>query len=139
MGKWTHFCYVHWHLDMLQIFCKKINMHHLVNPWDNTISWVVQNTPEKHPRQKLLNPVFKKEDSRFRWRKPHLTWWIQLPMSMSTLNVLYRHILNLLLFLSLQDFYVLISLVPALTSRVILNDQSAQYFTTENIYFYVLC
>ena len=63
------FFYVHWSMDMLQILRKHINMHHPVHPWDRTISRFIQNIPENHPRQNILDPIFQTEDSR--------SWWIK--------------------------------------------------------------
>ena len=65
MDTYMYFWYVHWLMEMLIILHVHIKMHHPVTPWDCTISWVIQNIPENHLRQKLLNPIFQTEDSRF--------------------------------------------------------------------------
>ena len=99
-------------MDTLQILRENINMHNLVNPWYCTISLAIQNMPENYLRRKISDLIFQTKYSRFRLRKLYLMWLTQLPIATTMLNVLSRHIHNLLLFFIVTRFlYVLISLV----------------------------
>ena len=73
-------------MNALPILHKHIYIYHLVNPWDHTIYWVIQNFSANHPGQKLLNPVLQTEYSRFWWRKSHWMWWTYFPTAATTLT-----------------------------------------------------
>ena len=101
---------------------------------------MVQTIPENHPRWKILDPIFQTEDSRFRWRISHWTWWTKFLMAATTLNVLSQNIsISYYYFIIAEFLYVLIYLAPNFPSCSIVKDPLSQNFTTVTTYFYVIC
>ena len=98
---------------------RKIQIHHIVNPWASVASQIVQTTPATHPKWKLVNYVFQTEDSRFWWQIPHWTCCTRIYMAATMLNLLYRHISNPLYFYHRKFIYMINYPVPILhLSRV---------------------